>query len=67
MHEDHRSFGYGAEIAARAADELFHLLDGPVRRVCGKDTFVAYAPVLEDATLPQVEDIAAAILELGRY
>jgi 2-oxoisovalerate dehydrogenase E1 component len=67
VHEDTKSWGYGAEIAARIADELFEHLDGPVRRVAATDTFVAYCPDLEDAILPQVEDIAAGIVELARY
>ena len=67
VHEDTRSWGFGAEIAARIADELFDILDGPVRRVAAKDTFVAYAPNLEDRILPQSEDIAAAIVELASY
>jgi 2-oxoisovalerate dehydrogenase E1 component len=66
-HEDPLSFGYGAEIAARIASELFEYLDAPVRRVCALDTFVAYAPVLEDAILPQVADVAKAIVELKNY
>jgi 2-oxoisovalerate dehydrogenase E1 component len=66
-HEDSRSFGYGAEIAARISDELFEYLDAPVRRVAALDTFVAYAPQLEDVILPQVEDVAKAITELHRY
>jgi len=66
-HEDSRSFGYGAEIAARIADELFEYLDAPVRRVAALDTFVGYAPQLEDAILPQVEDVAKAIAELANY
>jgi 2-oxoisovalerate dehydrogenase E1 component len=66
-HEDSLSFGYGAEIAARIADELFEHLDAPVRRIAALDTFVAYAPVLEDAILPQVADVLAAITELHRY
>lgn len=66
-HEDSLSFGYGAEIAARISDELFEYLDAPVRRVAALDTFVAYAPQLEDAILPQVEDVAKAITELYRY
>ena len=66
-HEDSLSFGYGAELAARIADELFEYLDAPVKRVCALDTFVAYAPQLEDAILPQVADVAKAIAELKAY
>jgi 2-oxoisovalerate dehydrogenase E1 component len=66
-HEDSLSFGFGAEIAARIADELFEYLDAPVRRVAALDTFVAYAPILEDAILPQVADVLAAITKLHSY
>lgn len=66
-HEDSLSFGYGAEIAARIADELFEYLDAPVKRVCALDTFVAYAPQLEDAILPQPSDVANAIAEVKAY
>ena len=66
-HEDSLSFGYGAEIAARIADELFEFLDAPVRRVAATDTFVAYAPQLEDIILPQVADVAKTISELHSY
>jgi 2-oxoisovalerate dehydrogenase E1 component len=66
-HEDMLSWGYGAEIAARIADELFDSLDAPVRRIGSMDTFVAYQPVLEDAILPQPETILKAILELKAY
>ncbi len=66
-YEDTRSWGYGAEIAARIADELFDELAAPVRRVAATDTFVAYQPRLEDAILPQTEDIARAIRELMTY
>jgi 2-oxoisovalerate dehydrogenase E1 component len=52
-HEDTQSWGYGAEIAARIADELFFHLDAPVRRVAAKDTWVAYQPAIEDEILPQ--------------
>ena len=66
-HEDSLSWGYGAEIAARISSELFEHLDAPVRRVAALDTFVAYAPQLEDAILPQVADVLQAITELHSY
>jgi 2-oxoisovalerate dehydrogenase E1 component len=66
-HEDTLSWGYGAEIAARIADELFEDLDAPVKRVAAMDTFVAYQPVLEDAILPQPESILKAIVDLRAY
>jgi len=66
-HEDMLSWGYGAEIAARIADELFEDLDAPVRRVASMDTFVAYQPILEDAILPQPESILKAIVDLRAY
>jgi len=66
-HEDTMSWGYGAEIAARIANELFEHLDAPVRRVAALDTFVAYAPQLEDAILPQVADVLKAIVDLKGY
>jgi len=67
LHEDSQSWGYGAELAARLSEELYTELDGPVRRLAGTDTFVGYAPELEDFILPQVEDIQQAILELVNY
>jgi 2-oxoisovalerate dehydrogenase E1 component len=66
-HEDTRTHGFGAEIAARVSEELFECLDAPVRRVAALDTFVAYAPQLEDAILPQVEDVSRAVTELYSY
>jgi 2-oxoisovalerate dehydrogenase E1 component len=66
-YEDTRSWGYGAEIAARIADELFDQLDAPVRRVAATDTFCAYQPQLEDVILPQTEDIVGAVRELVKY
>jgi 2-oxoisovalerate dehydrogenase E1 component len=66
-HEDMKSWGYGAEIAARIGEELFHDLDAPVRRVAAMDTFVAYQPLLEDAILPQPDDLYRAMAELAAY
>lgn len=66
-HEDVLSFGYGAEIAARIADELFEDLDAPVRRVAAEDTFVAYQPLLEDEILPQADDLYRAMEELAKF
>ena len=66
-YEDSRSWGYGAEIAAGIADRCFPWLDAPVRRVASTDTFVGYAPDLEDHILPQVEDLARAMRELHAF
>jgi len=66
-YEDSLSWGYGAEIAARIADQLFHHLDAPVKRVAATDTFVAYQPILEDAILPQSSDLFRAMKELAEF
>lgn len=66
-HEDMLSWGYGAEIAARIADELFHDLDAPVRRIGAMDTFVAYQPLLEDAILPQPDHLLRAMADLAAF
>jgi 2-oxoisovalerate dehydrogenase E1 component len=66
-YEDSLSWGYGAEIAARIADDCFAWLDAPVRRVASTDTFVGYAPQLEDAILPQVDDFRRAYEEIVKF
>jgi 2-oxoisovalerate dehydrogenase E1 component len=66
-YEDSLSWGYGAEIAATIADEVFPWLDAPVKRVASTDTFVGYAPSLEDYILPQVEDLIQAMRELHAF
>ncbi|MBI3789691.1 MAG: dehydrogenase, partial [Gemmatimonadetes bacterium] len=66
-YEDSISWGYGAEIAAWIANECFAYLDAPVKRVASTDTFVGYAPQLEDAILPQAESFVRAVEEIVRY
>jgi 2-oxoisovalerate dehydrogenase E1 component len=66
-YEDSLSWGYGAEIAARIADQLFPDLDAPVRRVAAMDVYVAYQPILEDAILPQANDLFRGMKELAEY
>jgi 2-oxoisovalerate dehydrogenase E1 component len=66
-YEDMLSWGYGAEIAARIADELFEELDAPVRRVAAMDTFCAYQPKLEEEILPQAQDLVVAVRELATF
>ncbi len=66
-YEDSLSWGIGSEISARIASDLFEWLDGPVKRVASLDTWVAYAPQLEAAILPNAEDVLKAIRELADY
>ena len=67
LYEDSMSWGYGAEIAARIADDCFPWLDAPVKRVASADTYVGYAPRLEDSILPQVDDVKQAVTELLKF
>jgi 2-oxoisovalerate dehydrogenase E1 component len=66
-HEDQLTCGFGAEIAARVAEELFEHLDAPVTRIAAMDTPVAFSPELEEAILPQTADILKAIETVARY
>ncbi|MHB8593448.1 MAG: transketolase C-terminal domain-containing protein [Acidimicrobiales bacterium] len=65
VHEDTLTAGFGAEVAAWVAEHCFWSLDAPVARVAATDTFVAYAPTLEQAILPQVSDIVTAARSLA--
>ncbi|MGH9651789.1 MAG: transketolase C-terminal domain-containing protein, partial [Terriglobales bacterium] len=66
VHEDHLRGGIGAEIAAHIAEHLFDTLDAPIRRIGAPDTPVPYAPSLEAAYLPSVEQIRHVVVELAR-
>jgi 2-oxoisovalerate dehydrogenase E1 component beta subunit len=67
LHEDTRTGGFGAEIAATIAEEAFEDLDAPVKRIAAPDTPVPFSPPLEKAFIPQVEDVAAGLRELAAY
>jgi 2-oxoisovalerate dehydrogenase E1 component beta subunit len=67
LHEDTRTGGFGAEIAASVAEEAFEDLDAPIKRVAAPDTPVPFSPPLEKRFIPQVEDVAAGVRELAQY
>jgi 2-oxoisovalerate dehydrogenase E1 component beta subunit len=67
LHEDTRTAGFGAEIAATIAEEAFEDLDAPPRRITAPDTPVPFAPSLEEAFLPQVADVVAGLREVAAY
>ncbi|HKY31045.1 MAG TPA: dehydrogenase E1 component subunit alpha/beta [Candidatus Polarisedimenticolia bacterium] len=67
VHEAIMTGGFGGEVASRIASDVFDHLDGPVRRVAAKDSFVAYAPVLESYVLPTQDEVTTAIRDLARY
>jgi pyruvate/2-oxoglutarate/acetoin dehydrogenase E1 component len=67
LHEDTRTGGFGAEIAATIAEEAFEDLDAPVKRVAAPDSPVPFSPALEAAFIPQVDDVAAVLRELAAY
>ena len=67
LHEDTRTGGFGAEIAATIAEEAFEHLDAPVKRITAPDTPVPFSPPLEKAFIPQVEDVVAGLRDLVEY
>jgi 2-oxoisovalerate dehydrogenase E1 component beta subunit len=67
LHEDTRTGGFGAEIAATVAEEAFEDLDAPIKRIAAPDTPVPFSPPLEKAFIPQVEDVAAGLRDLAEY
>jgi 2-oxoisovalerate dehydrogenase E1 component len=66
-YEDQLTCGFGAELAARIAQELFEHLDAPVTRIAALDCPVAYAPVLEERILPNTSDVLETIRKLAAY
>lgn len=68
VHEDNKTMGLGAELAALIADEAFEWLDAPIRRLAGPDVpAMPYAKPMEDFFLPDTEKIASAIRDLAAY
>jgi pyruvate/2-oxoglutarate/acetoin dehydrogenase E1 component len=67
LHEDTRTGGFGAEIAATIAEEAFEDLDAPIKRIAAPDTPVPFSPPLEKAFIPQVDDVAKGLRELAEY
>jgi 2-oxoisovalerate dehydrogenase E1 component beta subunit len=67
LHEDTRTGGFGAEIAATIAEEAFESLDAPIRRIAAPDTPVPFSPPLEKAFIPQVADVVAGLRSLAEY
>jgi 2-oxoisovalerate dehydrogenase E1 component beta subunit len=67
LHEDTRTGGFGAEIAATIAEEAFEHLDAPVKRITAPDTPVPFSPPLEKAFIPQVDGVASGLQDLAEY
>jgi 2-oxoisovalerate dehydrogenase E1 component beta subunit len=67
LHEDTRTGGFGAEIAATIAEEAFEHLDAPVRRIAAPDAPVPFSPPLEKAFIPQVDDVVTGLRDLAAY
>ena len=67
LHEDNKTGGIGAEVAALIAEECFEELDGPIMRLAAADTHIPYAPALEEAILPNVDDVVQAARRLAQY
>jgi pyruvate/2-oxoglutarate/acetoin dehydrogenase E1 component len=67
LHEDTRTGGFGAEIAATIAEEAFEDLDAPLKRITAPDSPVPFSPTLEKAYIPQVEDVVKGLKELVEY
>lgn len=67
LHEDNKTGGVGAEIAALLAEDCFDSLDGPVVRIAPPDTPVPFSTPLEEFFLPKAGDIIAAARKLAAY
>jgi pyruvate dehydrogenase E1 component beta subunit len=64
VEEGWRSYGVGAEVAARLYEEAFDYIDAPIQRVAQKEVPLPYNRELEQLALPQVKDIIAAVKEV---
>jgi 2-oxoisovalerate dehydrogenase E1 component beta subunit len=67
LHEDNKTGGIGAEVAALIAEESFEELDGPIMRLAAADTHIPYAAALEEAILPNADDVVQAVRRLAEY
>lgn len=67
LHEDNKTGGVGAEVAALLAEECFDSLDGPIMRIAAPDTPVPFSTPLEEFFLPKTADVVAAARTLAAY
>ena len=67
LHEDTHTGGFGGEIAATIAEEAFEDLDAPVKRITAPDCPVPFSPPLEQAFIPQADDVAAGLRDIAEY
>jgi pyruvate/2-oxoglutarate/acetoin dehydrogenase E1 component len=67
LYESLKFLGVGSEVSAVIAEEAFESLDAPVMRLAPPHTPVPFSPPLEDAFIPQVDDIVGAVDRLSKW